>query len=522
MHQTAFLSRFRPWLTLCRTHRTVRYAALAICAGALLLGGTLISRSFTAQAPVAIARSLPPSALSRDDQLLYGALFKAQEQGDFDWADALTARITNQLLFGHALAERYLSPHYRAEPEELTVWLANYADHPQAARIRQLAARKGADRDRLAALAPTRNSPLKGSGYVEHLGRRAMPDGWYRGLSLWKERRYGPALAQFGKVAQRQELSGWQQSAAHYWAYRAANRLGDARTAQEHLRRAAQHRVTFYGQLAARRLGLHTQLSAAAPAVPADIRAREGVQRAIALAHIGRDALAESELRQLYSTLAAEQRPAVLALAGELGLANLQVRLAGMKGLSRDERLYARYPMPPWLTSVQDAVDPALLLAIARQESVFRYQARSGAGAVGMMQMLPSTARHIERTLAAAEITIASADSSLPLSRQLHDPAVNIRLGAEYLGILARQPAIRGDMIRMIAAYNAGPGTVAGWQTAAAKIDDPLLYIESIPYPETRNYVMQVLAHRWVYQTLMGQPAHGLDALLQGQWPRFS
>ncbi|MBX9726530.1 MAG: hypothetical protein K2X09_04620, partial [Rickettsiales bacterium] len=66
----------------------------------------------------------------------------------------------------------------------------------------------------------------------------------------------------------------------------------------------------------------------------------------------------------------------------------------------------------------------------------------------------------------------------------------------------------------------AGPGTVASWKAAAGNVSDPLLYVESIPYPETRNYVMQVAAQYWIYQRMMGETPTSLRALAKGEWPK--
>ena len=242
--------------------------------------------------------------------------------------------------------------------------------------------------------------------------------------------------------------------------------------------------------------------------------------RARALASINQRQLAEDELRLLTMRLPKADRPAVLSVAGELGLANLQVRLASLDGLSPEQQLYANYPVPPWFVSTQNLVDPTLLMSIARQESVFQRDAKSYMGATGMMQMLPSTARHVEKSMSKESIALASIDTKLPLSQQLSDPSVNLHLGAQYLAQLNKQSMVNGDAIRLLAAYNAGPGSVQSWQSASRTISDPLLYIESIPYAETRNYVMQVLAHQWVYQTLTGQTPYGLINLTRGEWPQ--
>jgi soluble lytic murein transglycosylase len=108
------------------------------------------------------------------------------------------------------------------------------------------------------------------------------------------------------------------------------------------------------------------------------------------------------------------------------------------------------------------------------------------------------------------------------MAERLADPEFSVRYGARYLSILMNKPAIKGDLVRMLAGYNAGPGAVAGWQNSTKTIDDPLLYIESIPYPETRNYVLQVMAQYWVYQQLLGENSTTLTAIARGQWPQIN
>lgn len=499
-----------------------RPTTLTLLAGMVCLLGMVAAYGVYAPTPHAISiipDSKPRPVLSDSDTLLYETIFRAEARGDHAWADDLLAQVENQILLGSVLATRYLSSDYRANSEELSLWLDNFGDQPEAPRIRALAQRKGAAPDRLAELASIK--PLKGDGYADHLGRRSAPNGFYHGLALWKQQDYAGALAQFRTVAAVGKQSPWHKAAAQYWAYRAALKTGDRTGAQQALQEAARFPTTFYGQLANVQLGNRHAVSATMPYVPTALRALPAIQRARALAQVNERERAEDELRQLIMTLDDADRPAMLSLAGEMGLANLQLRLASLRGLKKEETWFATYPMPAWIVDAQHMVDPALLLAMARQESSFRDEVRSPMGAVGMMQMLPSTARHVERSLSAATIALASNEENVPLSQQLDDPAVNVRLGAEYVLLLARQPMVKGGLVQLIAAYNAGPGTVQGWQKLARNIDDPLLYIESIPYPETRNYVMQVLAHQWVYQSMMGQDAAGRDALAAGQWPQL-
>ena len=80
---------------------------------------------------------------------------------------------------------------------------------------------------------------------------------------------------------------------------------------------------------------------------------------------------------------------------------------------------------------------------------------------------------------------------------------------------------MNGDLLRLIAAYNAGPGNVARWNASMSYRNDPLLFLETIPVHETRAYVQRVLACSWIYASRLGRPAPSLDALAAGRWPRY-
>lgn len=453
------------------------------------------------------------STLSEADATRYRLAFAAQSSGDYAGADSILAQVENPILMGHVLAERYLNPNYHATPTQLHAWLDRYGDHPGAARIAKLAASRGIQLGRASGRS---EAALAGSGYIDHLGRSGMPDNWYEGLRHWKEAQYHDALPLFAAIGADESLSGWQRAAGYYWAFRAADKLGASREASRALNNAAQFPTTFYGLLAARQQGT-LEITAQAPAVDASLRRDPHTIRAALLAQLDRSEAAEAELRLLYARVPLKQRAGIVTLASELSLPNLQVRLARLDILSPAQALFAAYPMPAFMAQAQHAVDPALLMAIARNESGFRSDVGSSAGAVGMMQMLPSTARAVERRTG---MEVASSSLGGGVISRLSDPATSVRYGAEYLKLLAAEPAISGNLVRLLAGYNAGPGAVANWQMTGTQINDPLLYIESIPYAETRNYVMQVMAQYWVYQLLRGEQATSLAALDRGQWPK--
>ena len=169
--------------------------------------------------------------------------------------------------------------------------------------------------------------------------------------------------------------------------------------------------------------------------------------------------------------------------------------------------MLARYPMPAWRPTGGWRVDRALLFAHALQESQFRTDAVSRAGARGLMQLMPGTVQLVARHKGEAPGAV-------------DDPSVSFEYGQSYLEELADHPGTEGLLPKVIAAYNAGPNNVAAWN-ARMPGADPLLFIESIPFAETRNYVAIVLRNYWMYQQETGAEPVSLDELAQGQWPRF-
>jgi soluble lytic murein transglycosylase-like protein len=159
--------------------------------------------------------------------------------------------------------------------------------------------------------------------------------------------------------------------------------------------------------------------------------------------------------------------------------------------------------VPHWQPKGGFAIDRALLFAMVRQESAFNVSADNASGAAGLMQLMPATAR------------------SVGGSRQdLHDPIVSLTLGQEYMRRLLADPSVNNNLFMMAIAYNAGPGMLAKWR-AADMTSDPLLFVESLPKDETRNFVERVMANIWIYQERFGQATPSLDHVAAGGWPIY-
>lgn len=350
-------------------------------------------------------------------------------------------------------------------------------------------------------------------------GSRAAIAGFAGGLAAWREGRVATAETLFAAGWSAKVTSPALRAACAYWAGRAALREGDGAASSTWMRRAARENRSFYGLLARRRLGLR-QLAHLAPGERetiglADIEAVAATapgMRAFALLQAGQPARAESELRLLLPTARQSRGLARAAmLVAELaGLGDVAVQFADVLAAA-DGRPHeaVRFPLPALHPAGGFRVDPAMVYGIARTESNFDPAMVSSAGALGILQIMPETARDIlGRPLAnRAEL--------------LHDPGFNLDLGQRYIVFLAAQDPVNGDLIRLLASYNAGLGSFARWASQIRDDGDPLLFIEAIPIDETRAYVPRVLTYTWLYAARLHLPAPSLDELAAGLWPRY-
>lgn len=348
---------------------------------------------------------------------------------------------------------------------------------------------------------------------AEGSGEWVAEGAWVEGLAAWRMgycQLAGEAFARVAGRASNVELA----AAGHYWASRSAVRCREPGQAQTHLAAAARMDETLYGMLAADQLGIELPQHAPPASLTredwAQLRQRPNVQVAAALIEIGRPALADDVLRHEARIGPAYQFAALARLARELGLPSTQLFMAhnAPYGSSSDPSL--RFPLAYWQPVGGWQVDPALAFAHALQESNFRAAAVSPANARGLMQIMPSTAR----------------DHSIRLSlgasyEDLNDPQVNLAYGQRHLAMLRDSAATGGVLPKIMAAYNAGLTPVARWNAEINDQGDPLLWMESIPYWETRGYVAIVMRNYWMYERAAGVQSPSRRALAQGRWPEF-
>ena len=349
-----------------------------------------------------------------------------------------------------------------------------------------------------------------GSGY----GDFAVEAVWVGALAAWRQRDCAAAGDLFQSVAARAsdiEL----RAAGLYWTARADMQCGRPDRIENRLKNAAQYRETFYGLLARQALGIKDAPNRAATLSGTSdwqqVGRRPNVRVAAALVEIGENGLADAVIRQQARIGDPSEYPALVRVAAALDLPATQVWLSHNGPVGATPPLEARFPAPNWAPDGGWRVDKALVFAHTLQESRFRTDVVSPAGAYGLMQVMPRAATDIARKQG------RSFDRSA-LSR----PGTNFEVGQSYLEQLRDQRCTEGLLPKVIAAYNAGPGPVELWNAQTRDGGDPLLYIESIPYWETRGYVTTVLRNYWVYEAQTGKPASvSRAALAQGMWPRF-
>jgi soluble lytic murein transglycosylase len=328
---------------------------------------------------------------------------------------------------------------------------------------------------------------------------------WRLAWLYYRNREAGAAYRTFKLLASEARDSGLR-IAARYWQGRSAENAGDYELAKQvYSELYTDSAESYYQALAAGALArLGAPVNEALSPPPARTSAAEIPAVPGAAFHLAR-AKALSRL-ELYS-LAVAEIGAIERIAGTDVRTRLflsreyfnnrayrrSLAVATQLPASEEERNLYRFPLAHWETiqrKAQDlAVDPYLVLGLIRQESLFDTSARSPAFALGLMQLLPSTANRVAKRLGMPALS----------NDKLFDPEINLTLGTQYLKDLLQRYS--GNWFKAIAAYNAGEAAVDRWEREIAT-DDNEEFVERIPYSETRGYVKLVLRNHRIYKRL--------------------
>ncbi len=332
---------------------------------------------------------------------------------------------------------------------------------------------------------------------------------WAGGLAAWRSGQIDLAGSFFRSLTELKDVSPGRRSAAAFWAYRVEMHQGRPVEAIAYLELAARQIDSFYGVVARHALGQKINVSFDLPPVEDSfvdwLLARPGGQRLFALLQLGETHAAEREMRYLWMEMPENYKLEVMRFAAENGMAGLSFRVAEIIRKDTGVSWYgALYPHPQF--DFDYDIDEALVWAISRQESGFNPRAKSRAKAAGLMQLMPATASFIAR------------DRGFRGRKrhQLFDPEVNLRLGQDYIQHLLAEPLVESSLVRLLAAYNGGPGNLRKWLNKVDHQDDPFLLVESMPARETRYYVKHVISNLGMYRQRFGQEAPALSGLAAG------
>lgn len=277
-----------------------------------------------------------------------------------------------------------------------------------------------------------------------------------------------------------------------YWLARAYEKTGKTQAAQKIYQALAKER-SFYGFISSDRQGLPYPLKlpqyTATPYLVKDTLKIPGIARSLELYDMGRTTAARSEWAQTMLKLDEAHLQAAALIATQNNWQSQAILT--LTRADNQNNLDMRFPILYKSTIQREAkkqdLNPAWVYAIARRESAFLPDARSPVGARGLMQLMPYTAKHVAQKL----------KEPYKGTAQLTNPNLNIRLGSAYLNQVYHSN--NKNIILATASYNAGPSRVKSWLPKRGSVDADI-WIENIPFNETRNYVKAVLIYRMIYQ----------------------
>ncbi len=307
-------------------------------------------------------------------------------------------------------------------------------------------------------------------------------------------------MKHFERLGEIAEL-GTEKARAGYWTGRALEAMGQQEKAKTYYREASQHTTVYYGQLAREKIGLGMAPEIIASGVASDaartaVNNDEVVRAFRILAELGY----KNELPMFLEFFAnrfksLDEMNAVAGVVWAEGGDYMALRLAkasAAKNIDIDWWSYPARALPEW-KKIGKPVEAPLVYALARQESEFHPTAGSIVGAQGLMQIMPATAKLITK-----QYGLKYQDGILT-----GDPAFNVMLGAGHLGDLVSNH--RGSYVLALVSYNAGPRRSREWIAEYGDLRtgeiDPVDWVESIPYPETRQYVQKVLQNLHIYRS---------------------
>jgi len=340
--------------------------------------------------------------------------------------------------------------------------------------------------------------------------------GWTAGLASWRLENYNLAAKFFSDFSISLKHDVWHQASGSFWAARAYAKLNQYNEINFWLSRAAKNPNSFYGLLSSYILGLESpidwKLSNTFASEKEKLFSLPSGKRVQALIQIGLPIQLEDEIIYMNSLNNKDVAMWSLDVAQYFNLAYTQLKIVStlqQYGVTLPTKFF--YPTPIWQPLDGFTLEPELIYAFMHQESRFNENAKSHKGAMGLMQIMPSTAKFIS-----TNNQVKRNNANI-----LKNPEINLEVGQEYIEYLLKLKSVDNNLIYLTAAYNGGPGNLQKWQKNINHLDDPLFFMESIPSRETRWFIEKVLTKYWIYQNKKGIESNSLRLLANGKNPIY-
>ena len=339
---------------------------------------------------------------------------------------------------------------------------------------------------------------------------------WTAGLCSWRLEKYEDAANYFSLFSISLKDDAWHQTSGSFWTARSYAKLGRYDDINFWLKRASNNPNSFYGMLALEILGVEDKIDWNKRSVLNKNNSKllnlPAGKRLQSLIQVGFADELEKEIVHLNSILNREIAKESISIAENFDLAYTQLKIVNrLEQFGMDVPTHLYYPTSVWKPRDGFKLEKELLHAFMHQESMFNTKAKSKDGAMGLMQVLPSTAKFITK----------SKDVKRNNSNILKNPEINLEVGQEYITYLLDLEVVSRNLIFLAAAYNGGPGNLQKWKKETNYLDDSLFFMESIPSRETRWFIEKILTKYWIYQNKNKKEMRSLKMLANGNDPLY-
>ena len=338
---------------------------------------------------------------------------------------------------------------------------------------------------------------------------------WSGGLASWRLGNLKLSKWFFNNLSDLKDGPESILSAGCFWSAKVAYHMGEYKSINRYLYRAIKYDRTFYSTLSKASLGYQDnydfKLQNISKQFILKLKSFQAGRRILGLLQISEYHKASREFRKIIFNFNEKEYPQIISFASNNNMPGFAFRLSAILRNDYNKILLGGlYPVPDWDFSTLPIKDKSLLLSISRQESGFNPRAKSYANALGLMQVLPSTASFIMK------------DRAYRKKEILFDEEKNLFVASKYIQFLFELDIVKKDVSKMLASYNAGPGNFSKWSKNFYTTEiDPIFMIETLPARQTRNYIKLVLTNLWIYKIRLKEKPNLLFKLASGSVPKY-